>query len=253
MDRSAELLEAVYEGDLRVLTQLLEQGDDPPERLRAALYEAAVEGRSDLVRVLLRHGADPDAPGPQDEDGLPLCAAACWGHTEAVAELITAGADVNLREWDGNTALLWAAENGHTSTLRLLLGHGADTSVADEAGRTPLHRAAARGSLQVVEALVQAGADTTARDDEGLTAREAARPWVGVDLRREVRHRARILAEALPGDRVVVREEFAEDDSAVLVAEVLRGGEPRVWTDIQTGHAAIVDLLASYPPAVGDR
>ncbi|MQY10123.1 hypothetical protein SRB5_02280 [Streptomyces sp. RB5] len=248
MDRAAELLEAVYDGDLRVLAGLLGQRPDDPAVLRAPLYEAAVEGRSDLVRALLEHGADPDTPGPAPGDGLPLCAAACWGHTAAAAELLNAGAGVDRREWDGSTPLLWAAANGHTATVRLLLGHGASTALADGAGRTPLHRAAERGSLQSAEALLQAGADTAARDDRGHTARELALPWVGADLRAEVRRRARFIAGAQPGDRVVVREESAEDDSTVLVAEVFRGDEPRAWTDVQTGHAAIADLLAGHPP-----
>ncbi|MFC7220185.1 ankyrin repeat domain-containing protein [Streptomyces polyrhachis] len=255
MDRSAQLLDAVYDGDLPGLTGLLEGADDPPGALRAALYEAAVEGRADLVHVLLEHGADPDAPGVEPQDGLPLCAAACWGHTDVVGELLQAGADAARGEWDGNTAVLWAAANGHTATLRLLLSRSFDTAdrtgrtvtaVTDDSGRTPLHRAAARGSLQAVEALLEADADWSVRDDEGLTPRQTALAWVDVDLAAEVRHRARILAEAEPGDRVVVREEVAPDDSTVLVAEVVRDGEPRAWTDLQTGHAAVADLLASY-------
>ncbi|MEU5222053.1 hypothetical protein AB0G55_05230 [Streptomyces toyocaensis] len=53
------------------------------------LYAASVNGASDVVRLLLAAGASPGTesggPGPE---GTPLCAAACWGHTETVIELL---------------------------------------------------------------------------------------------------------------------------------------------------------------------
>ncbi|WP_419992856.1 ankyrin repeat domain-containing protein [Streptomyces boninensis] len=245
-DRSARLMEAVYDGDAQALERLLAEGPDAVAILRGPLYEASVEGRADLVRLLLDAGAFPDAPGANPDDGLPLCAAAAWGYTDVAAVLLDGGADADLVEWDGHTALLWAAGNGHTATALLLLDHGARTDVTDSTGRTPLHRAAERGSLRIVEALLAAGAERDARDDEGLTARELALPLVGADLEGQLRHQVRFGHEPQPGDRVVVREETADDDSRVLVAELILGGEdqPRAWSDIQTGHAAVVDLLS---------
>ena len=61
------------------------------------------------------------------DQGTPLCGAACWGHTEAVRELLAHGADPNLREdhGKGNTPLYWATHGSHTETADLLRAAGA--------------------------------------------------------------------------------------------------------------------------------
>ncbi|WP_425434693.1 hypothetical protein [Nonomuraea jiangxiensis] len=40
----------------------------------------------------------------RESEGLPLCAAACWGHAEAVLALLDAGADPD-QEDSGGTAM----------------------------------------------------------------------------------------------------------------------------------------------------
>src|SRR5262245_54479384 len=60
------------------------------------------------------------------EDTLGV--AARNGHTKTVRNLIKAGSDVNGRDRDGKTALMWAASYGHTDTLRALIDLGADVN-----------------------------------------------------------------------------------------------------------------------------
>jgi ankyrin repeat protein len=87
------------------------------------LYSASVQNMADNARVLLSAGADPNVESGTGEEGLPLCAAACWGHDATVRELLAGGADPNLREdhGRGRTAVEWATIGGHQSTLDLLL------------------------------------------------------------------------------------------------------------------------------------
>jgi len=113
------------------------------EQLGAAefywLMDRACAYGDDLsVEMLLRAGADPS--GPKDysaflkkynrpyEPSLHLCQAAYGGHTEVVRLLLEAGADPNLPEGEGVTALTIAAERGHAEIVRVLLTAGADTS-----------------------------------------------------------------------------------------------------------------------------
>ncbi|MFE9474080.1 ankyrin repeat domain-containing protein [Streptomyces griseofuscus] len=92
------------------------------------LYTASVNGEAEIARLPLTAGARPDteSAGPGAE-GTPLCAAACWGHTETVRALPAHGADPNLREdhGTGRTLLQWALIGPHTETADRLAAAGA--------------------------------------------------------------------------------------------------------------------------------
>ncbi|WP_433222924.1 ankyrin repeat domain-containing protein [Dactylosporangium sp. CS-047395] len=104
---------------------ILRAGADPslPNRSQTTpLYRASVQNRALAIELLLAAGADPDAESGTGDEGLPLCAAACWGHDAAVRALLAAGADPTRREdgGTGHTALEWAESGGHTTTTELL-------------------------------------------------------------------------------------------------------------------------------------
>ena len=52
--------------------------------------------------------------------------AAFRGNTAAVINLLERGADVNARDGDGDTALMFAAHRGHGLVVALLLQYGAN-------------------------------------------------------------------------------------------------------------------------------
>lgn len=71
-------------------------------------------------------------------------------------------------------ALIAAAREGNWLNLRILLHRGADPNLMDGTGDTALHVAAAAGHLRMVHDLLEAGADPEMRNGEGLTARQLA-------------------------------------------------------------------------------
>lgn len=120
------LVEAAGFAPTKTLAALMRVGADPNRRDgdgTTPLYRASVQDMSDNVRILLAAGALPNIEsGPGGVEGLPLCAAAAWGHNEVVRHLLAAGADPGLREdqGKGRTALEWAAANGYVTTVKLL-------------------------------------------------------------------------------------------------------------------------------------
>src|SRR4030042_2013853 len=57
-----------------------------------------------------------------------LLSAASKGHTNGAAMLIEHGVDVNLKDNDGMTALMWAAREGHTDAVAMLIDKGSDVN-----------------------------------------------------------------------------------------------------------------------------
>lgn len=53
------------------------------------------------------------------------------GDLDAVRKYVGNGADVNLVDNDGYSALIWAACNGHLGVCELLVGSGADVNIVD--------------------------------------------------------------------------------------------------------------------------
>ncbi|CAG0910911.1 unnamed protein product, partial [Cyprideis torosa] len=80
-------------------------------------------------------------------DSMALYEAAQHGHTDIVELLIKHGADVNILSTSGNTPLIVACTNGHADVVRVLLKHGANREVHNENGHTPLMEAASAGNV----------------------------------------------------------------------------------------------------------
>jgi len=87
-----------------------------------------------------------------------MCAA-LEGRTWAVKASLRRGADVNARDSQGRTALMFAVTNGHADTVKALLEHGGDVNVKADDGGTALMLAACGGDAGIVRALLDEGAD----------------------------------------------------------------------------------------------
>ena len=66
-----------------------------------------------------------------------MCLAALDGHAGAVSALARLGADLDWRDSDGWTALMWTAGNGHVECARALLAGGADRTLRATGGMYP--------------------------------------------------------------------------------------------------------------------
>lgn len=236
------LFDALYEGDDAVV-RLLRAGvsaESVDAEGMSALYLAAVSDRPGAVRLLLAAGADPDrACGPESGD-LPLCGAACGGHTEVAEALLAAGARPDLPEQFGFTALRWAVGLGHARTAGVLLAYGADPCRPGPEGEAPLLTAVRRGSSATVRELLRHGAG--ARREVVEEALGEARRLLDTDLEGELRAGLREVYGGGAAYEVVVRRDVV-DGGETLTVELVHEGQVFAGRDQQMGHGAIATVL----------
>ena len=88
--------------------------------------------------------------------------------------LIGKGANPNLADKNGVTALQLASNLGWSEGVEILVSRGASIDVANSAGETPLISAIHRRDVDLVRVLLKAGANPDRSDNSGRTARDYA-------------------------------------------------------------------------------
>jgi ankyrin repeat protein len=184
------LFVAARQGDISQLETLLMGGSDPNmrdsdggtplmaacegERNTAIVRSGSLRmtptsgpGNPDAVRMLMSHGADPNLV---DEWGSSaLWFASRYDRERSVAILLDNGGDPNLTKNGRVSPLSSAAEQGHLGVVKRLLKAGSNIDSRDKGGQTPLIAASYNGHVEIVIALLDAGADVNASDTGGHT------------------------------------------------------------------------------------
>ncbi len=189
-------------GDLDAVRLLLDAGADPNRyrdgdgRRVAVVAEALTAGASnEVIELLLSHGADPAAPGPDGRSPYRLATALDRG--DVVELLVRHGARDDrttvdrllgaCRQADRETAMrlaadhpglperltgaeaatiVTAAEAGDAAAVAVMLDVGLPIGARNDGhGATALHTAAHSGSVETVKLLLSHGADIEARDE----------------------------------------------------------------------------------------
>ncbi|XP_056096095.1 kinase D-interacting substrate of 220 kDa B isoform X4 [Rhinichthys klamathensis goyatoka] len=132
------------------------------------LIWAARKGHYDCVMHLLENGADVDQEGANSMTALIV--AVKGGYTEVVKELLKRNPNVNMTDKDGNTALMIAAKEGYTEIVQDLLDAGTYVNIPDRSGDTVLIGAVRGGHVEIVRALLHKYADIDIRGQENKTA-----------------------------------------------------------------------------------
>jgi ankyrin repeat protein len=158
---------AVASGDFADVRELIELGANVDESKSSddattPLLVAAAKGHADVVKLLLKHGANLYAK--DDCDNNPLHVACSKGHVAVVGRLIKSDVDLSLKAGNGATALHLAARKGHDDVVALLLDNDCDIECTDAKGATPLHAACSGGYEDTVALLLKRGANPNACD-----------------------------------------------------------------------------------------
>ncbi|MAM71561.1 MAG: hypothetical protein CMP91_10505 [Gammaproteobacteria bacterium] len=126
-----------------------------------ALFWATYYDETDVVRLLLNAGANPNI---ENRYGMtPLIQAAMNGNSELITLLLDAGADANATTPEGDNAILNASKTGAVEGVQALIDAGANVNSRDSyLFQTPLMWAAAANQAEVARVLIDNGADMNA-------------------------------------------------------------------------------------------
>lgn len=116
------------------------------------------------VPFLIRQGADLNV---QDSDGKTALMYAVMNNDEEIVKMIIeSGVDLNVQTRHGLTALMIAVANKKPRNVKLLLDAGADVSIEDKLARSALSFALERGYDRIERMLRDKGAKTTLTPDQ---------------------------------------------------------------------------------------
>jgi ankyrin repeat protein len=151
---------------------------------------ASRSGSLASVKMLLAHGADPNAKEKWLQETALMWAAA-EDHADVVAALAAAGANLDQKSWvtdtptllfpesggpnipfpkGGWTAAMYAARQNAKAALAVLAEKGANLNLQDPQGATAMHLAIINLHYDAAALLLDKGADPNIADETGMTA-----------------------------------------------------------------------------------
>jgi ankyrin len=144
-----------------------------------ALHLAAFNGKLEIVKLLIDHGANTTAENEHGEIPLYLASRGQYVPQEngvgIVQLLLERGVDINATDKHQNTALHSASSLGRLEIARVLLDRGAKPGPENDRAQTPLHLVS-QGSYWfqddgpgVAKLLLERGADMHAQDGDDAT------------------------------------------------------------------------------------
>ena len=183
-----QFFKAAILGDVARVRDFLSKGvfadvrdnQNPPCWDQTALMYAARGGHLDVVKVLIKAGADVSARDKNHSESAgedqPLHYAVRSKSNTVVDELINSGADLNALNSIGDTPLNIAVSENNVDAIRLLLRRGADLNLNSKGKRfrPPASVAAHYRNLSVLILLLETGANPNLPDELGQTAIHAA-------------------------------------------------------------------------------
>ena len=116
---------------------------------------SCIWGLGNLVRCGLEAKISPDTKTGEESHAAPMIMVAVQhGNTNVLKALLLGGANKDLTDKHGSTALHHASQNGRIACVQILLDAGANSNAQNSLGITPLMAALAYKQVDVVRALL---------------------------------------------------------------------------------------------------
>ncbi|CAF3746613.1 unnamed protein product [Rotaria sp. Silwood1] len=202
------------------------------------LYAAMKSRKFDVVKLLLEHGADPNAT--TKFGSTPFLLASEIGDLDVIEACVEAGADLNFvpsgpdadnLDITGQTALFMATLKDRIDVAKFLIGKGAQVNVQNRYGISPLLLCAESGNRELVQTLIEAGAYANITPQGDLVEKNflaGQTPLFG----------------AAKKGHVEICEYLIQNGADVNA--VTRTGATPLYTATEEGHLDVVMLLLRY-------
>ncbi|QDT11024.1 ankyrin repeat domain-containing protein [Planctomycetes bacterium K23_9] len=148
------LVFAAYRGHCDVARVLIENGAGVTAHAGNPIHYSGQRQHKDICRLLVEHGAIDDLLDSDDSEALKLFRAAYSYDSNTVNEILTRHPElVDCKDRLGRTPLHEACAHGDTKTVRALLQCGADLTIRNNNGETPSDRASSHKQRDVMRIL----------------------------------------------------------------------------------------------------
>lgn len=150
-DGKTALSIAAYKGKLDIVKELIKAGANiniQDIMGKTPLMLAVFADEMKVVKELIKAGADLNIKDKNDSCAIHWCLTC-----DDLEELIKAGADVNAQDGDGNTVLIYAANNEDLDIIKLLIRLGANVDIVNYDDNTALIYA--KNNIEIVDILLK--------------------------------------------------------------------------------------------------
>ena len=164
------LMNAALNGNVQVVKSVIKRGADPSlmdNRGWNTLHYAAHGGDTDMISLIHTHL--PNIESKTGEGETPLMVAAAHGKLHAVKWFLEKGATVACGNNRGCSTLHCAAQGGDTDIISLIHTHLPNIESKTGEGETPLMVAAAHGKLHAVKWFLEKGATVACGNNRGCS------------------------------------------------------------------------------------
>ncbi|XP_049762865.1 ankyrin-1-like [Schistocerca cancellata] len=174
MEDDWRLRQAVFNGDIKTLREMISNGADPrteDNEGTSILMHGACFGHLEIVKFLVEEVCIPLEKCDKNGNTTLLSASLpIYPNLEVLQYLVSSGADLQARNFMGETALHIASRSQSLETFKFLQQSGIPIDSQDLQGKTVLHHAAELGDAQMVKYLLdQKCLPVDCRDKYGQT------------------------------------------------------------------------------------
>lgn len=169
------------QGNFEIVKYLVKMGANTKQQTLNgdSVLFGAIEGRNlEIIKFMIETcHVDPNLVNNLGE--IPLhCSLGYFKSFEYLCEK----SNVNLRNLNGDTALMLSCSNGLDDLVSILIDHGSDFHKPNKQGKTPFYLACERGKFNVIKLLVEKKVDLEETDTFGNSPLFASVFWGNLEI-----------------------------------------------------------------------